>query len=84
VMAAVKENGLALQYASAELKGDREIVAEAVKEADNSVLQFASERLRKKRGGMRKTKNKRRKQKRKTKRSKRRNNKSNKRKTTRR
>ena len=40
-MAAVKQYGPALQYASAELQGDREIVMEAVKQ-DESALQCAS------------------------------------------
>ena len=46
VLAAVKENGLALQYAMNPTNDDDDIVEEAVKEAGNSVLQFASERLR--------------------------------------
>ena len=45
VMEAVKQNGRALEYASAELKGDREIVMEAVAQ-DPRALQYASYKLR--------------------------------------
>ena len=41
-MEAVKQDGRALQYASAELKGDREIVMEAVAQ-DPKALQYASD-----------------------------------------
>ena len=44
LMAAVKQNGGALQYASAELKGDREIVMEAVAQGPKA-LQYASDEL---------------------------------------
>ena len=43
-MAAVKQNGEALRYASAELKGDREVVMAAVKQ-DWRALEYASEEL---------------------------------------
>ena len=43
-MEAVKQDGFALQFASAELKGDREIVMEAVKQ-DWRALQYASAEL---------------------------------------
>ena len=44
VMEAVKQNGFALQFASAELEGDREIVMEAVKQ-DGHALYCASAEL---------------------------------------
>ena len=44
VMAAVKKDGMALQYASNEMKADREVVLAAVKE-DGMALQFASDEL---------------------------------------
>merc|ERR1712185_885967 len=43
-MEAVKQNGRALEYASAELKGDREIVLESVKQ-HGLALQYASAEL---------------------------------------
>jgi len=43
-MEAVKQYGFALEYASAELKGDREIVMEAVKQ-NGRALQYASAEL---------------------------------------
>ena len=44
-MKAVKQDGSALKYASADLKGDKDIVMEAVKQ-DGSALQYASDDLR--------------------------------------
>ncbi len=44
VLAAVSQNGLALQYASEELQGDRNIVLAAVSQ-DGLALLFASEEL---------------------------------------
>jgi hypothetical protein len=44
-MEAVKQNGWALEYASEELKRDREVVMEAVKQ-EGTALQYASEELR--------------------------------------
>ena len=43
-MEAVKNSGIALQYASNELKADREVVLEAIKE-DVLSLQYASNKL---------------------------------------
>ena len=43
-LAAVKQNGLALEYASDELKCDREIVLAAVKQTSHA-LEYASEEL---------------------------------------
>lgn len=45
VLAAVKKNGLALEYASTSLKNDSQVVLEAVKE-NGAALQFASKELR--------------------------------------
>lgn len=45
VLAAVKKNGMALEYASTELKSDPQIVFEAIKE-NGDALQFASLELR--------------------------------------
>eukprot|EP00972_Heterocapsa_arctica_P010646 1562545-Heterocapsa_arctica.AAC.1 len=44
VLEAVKQDGLALRFASAELKGDREVVMEAVKQS-GLALRFASQEL---------------------------------------
>ena len=44
VAAAVQQNGMALQYTSAELQGDREIVMEAVNN-NGMALQYATEKL---------------------------------------
>ena len=44
LMEAVKQNGHALEYASAELKGDREIVMAAVKQ-NGDALEYASDEL---------------------------------------
>ena len=40
---AVKQNGHALQYASSELKGDKEVVLEAVKQNGNALDHVSSE-----------------------------------------
>ena len=45
VLAAVSQNGKALQWASAELRGNREIVSSAVSQ-DGSALQWAAAELR--------------------------------------
>jgi histidinol phosphatase-like PHP family hydrolase len=44
VLAAVKQNGLALEYASKELQNDREVVLAAVKQ-DGRALEYASDEL---------------------------------------
>ena len=44
-MAAVKQNWRALRFASAELKGDREVVMTAVRQRGAFALRFASEEL---------------------------------------
>ena len=44
VMAAVKQNGYALEYADTSLKKDREIVMAAIKQ-DSDALEYASEEL---------------------------------------
>ena len=45
VLVAVKENGLTLQYASDELKADREIVLEAIRNSRGHALEWASNEL---------------------------------------
>ena len=47
MLEAVKQDGRALEYASEELRGDREVVLEAVKQDEfGSTLQYASPELR--------------------------------------
>ena len=43
-MEAVRQNGLVLRFASAELKGDREVVIGSIKQ-NGDALEFASEEL---------------------------------------
>ena len=45
VLAAVKEHGMSLEYASGELQADKEVVAEAVKR-HRKALEYASEEIR--------------------------------------
>ncbi len=45
VLDVVKQNGYAFEFASKELRNDKEIVLEAVKHGSCSTLEYASERL---------------------------------------